>query len=663
MTQFRPLLASALLSLLTACSTAGPDAGDDPGPSSARHLAAYADEAELTQALDRWRAAAARMQAEHRRAATTQAAPQMSAPAAAPAPAAVSKTAESAAASDGITNVQTAGVDEGGIVKRAGDFLVVLRRGRLFTLRVGADALQPVAWLDAYAPGADPRGAWYDELLVSGSTVVVVGYSYARGGTEIGLFELDARGGLRYRATHHLRSFDYYSARNYASRLVGTQLVFYSPTLLQAWGPHPLQLMPGQRRWSGQTAPPGDPSWQRILPATRIFRSDDDFDPAQPLALHTVTRCDLAAADLRCESSAVLGPAGRVFYVSTGSVYVWAVGRARRAGGAPAALFRMPLDGSAPSGIKTVGVPIDQLSFLEDRQGYLNVLLRAEGAGEGMWGSRQLRGDTALLRLPLSALGHGGDAAQRHHYRLLPARQTTHNRYVGDWLLMGSSRPPVAAPGRGGAPTTEPAAWAIRYADPAAPALPLAPGHAVERIEALGAHALLVGNAGADLHLSPVRLEGHSASLAGSHVQPGARQGETRSHGYYYQPTGADTGLIGLPVVAGGGPRGGIYRGTQGAASVLYLRNQALAVQALGALQSRPTAGDDGCRASCVDWYGNARPLFLDGRVFALLGYEVVEGRIERRQGAHRLDERRRVSFAPQLLPGDGGRHSPFAAP
>jgi hypothetical protein len=34
---------------------------------------------------------------------------------------------------------------------------------------------------------------------------------------------------------------------------------------------------------------------------------------------------------------------------------------------------------------------------------------------------------------------------------------------------------------------------------------------------------------------------------------------------------------------------------------------------------------DDECRASCVDWYGNARPLFLRGHVFALLGYELVE--------------------------------------
>jgi hypothetical protein len=53
---------------------------------------------------------------------------------------------------------------------------------------------------------------------------------------------------------------------------------------------------------------------------------------------------------------------------------------------------------------------------------------------------------------------------------------------------------------------------------------------------------------------------------------------------------------------------------------------------------------DDGCVASCVDWYGNARPLFLRGRIFALLGYELVEGDL--RNGA--VHEIRRVSFSPR---------------
>ena len=116
------------------------------------------------------------------------------------APAAAQATAKAAAdssavgqAAESITNVQTAGVDEGGIVKRVGDHLVILRRGRLFTVRVGGDQLQPTTMLNAYAPGSDPSGAWYDELLIHERTVVVVGYSDARGGTEIGLFELGAR--------------------------------------------------------------------------------------------------------------------------------------------------------------------------------------------------------------------------------------------------------------------------------------------------------------------------------------------------------------------------------------------------------------------------------------------------------------------------------------
>jgi hypothetical protein len=53
---------------------------------------------------------------------------------------------------------------------------------------------------------------------------------------------------------------------------------------------------------------------------------------------------------------------------------------------------------------------------------------------------------------------------------------------------------------------------------------------------------------------------------------------------------------------------------------------------------------DDGCQASCVDWYGNARPIFLGDRVFALLGYELVEGQLA--DGAIR--EIGRVDFAPR---------------
>lgn len=614
----------------------------------AAHLQPYRDEAELSTALERWRGAAQKLQSPRLR---LQGSPAPMATMAQESGAGMAAKAGSAdTATEGITNVQTQGVDEGGIVKQAGEYLVILRRGRLFTVRVGGDELRPLAMLDAYAPGSDPRGAWYDELLVSGSTVVVVGYSYARGGTEIGLFELARDGTLSYKATYHLRSFDYYSSRNYASRLLDGKLVFYAPTLLQPWGPSPLGMFPAARRWGGvdREVPA---AFERILPATRVFRTDDDFDPTMPLALHTVTQCDLGGASLRCEASAVLAPAGRVFYVSAGSVYVWTTGMPRWQGGPrsaavqpQSALFRLPLDGSAPSAIKTAGVPVDQMSFVEDREGHLSVLLREAGDGEGLWAAERYPGRMALLRLPLSALGDGRNTAALVYYRRVPGpvRGAVQNRHVGDWLIWGG----------------EDGAWALQPAARDAEAV-LVPGHAVERIEALGEHALLVGRTGSELRFSAVRLQRGRAALAGSHGLPDARQGETRTHGFFYRPTGREEGLLGLPVL----PSQGLHdaAGRSRAVRIAFLRHRDLGFSALGELAaSAVTQQDDACKVSCVDWYGNARPIFLGSRVLALMGYDLVEGRVAGRGGDERIETRRSISFAPMVQRWPGGRPTPF---
>lgn len=118
---YRAMLAIAVSALL-------PMSGNSH---AAAALSAYRDEAELGAALARWRAAAqSRQQARLR--SEVGIAQSLNAPAPAPAAGASPLKAgadEAAEASDSITNVQTAGVDEGGIVKRAGDHLVILRRG------------------------------------------------------------------------------------------------------------------------------------------------------------------------------------------------------------------------------------------------------------------------------------------------------------------------------------------------------------------------------------------------------------------------------------------------------------------------------------------------------------------------------------------------------
>jgi hypothetical protein len=599
MRAFRPVLAAGvLLSFITvvhAAATTAPKATLKP----------FASEAELTALLLSW---ADRYQARREQMMGAL----QSTPAAAPA---AKAAAESAA--DSITNVQHAGVDEGGIVKLHGEHLVILRRGRLFTVEVGG--LRPVSAVDAFGPAIDPRGAWYDEMLIWQDTVVVIGYSYARGGTEVALFDLSPAGELSYRSTHHLRSNDYYSSRNYASRLIGSKLVFYTPLYLNPGRADPFAQFPAARRWPEE--------FKRIAPASRIYRADEALDPSQGIALHSVSICDLAQRDLACESTAVLGPAGRVFYVSPESVFVWA---------ANSSLFRIPLDGSAPSALRVSGTPIDQFSFLEGADGYLNVLVRSGGRGEAMWSAELNAGAAlALLRVPLASFSDGRDSAPRGSYRSLPgaAGHALQNRFIGDYLVYGAGagwrRPQGMA---------DPRAFAVRYDRPEI-AHEIVLEHGVDRIEALGHDAVLVGSNGRDLHFTSVRL-GRVPSAAGRYVRANASQGETRSHGFFYN---AADGLLGLPITGPGKSASRQLR--RESAAVLFLSNRKLNLSEIGTLDSRPAGNNDNCRASCVDWYGNSRPLFLKGRVFALMGYEIVEG--ELRAGG--IEEVRRVDFAPAL--------------
>ena len=161
------VVALTIISVLAAGSgrsvtsaSAPPAAGAKTGKKTMR---SFGSEEELKAYL---RKLAEERQREQRRATTTDSA-------APPAPAAnqAAATGLAKAAEPGkdesITNTQHAGVDEGGIVKLHGDHLVVLRRGRLFTVAIGDNSLKPISTVDAFGPDINPQGTWYDEMLVS----------------------------------------------------------------------------------------------------------------------------------------------------------------------------------------------------------------------------------------------------------------------------------------------------------------------------------------------------------------------------------------------------------------------------------------------------------------------------------------------------------------
>jgi hypothetical protein len=548
---------------------------------------------------------------------------------------------------ESITNTQEAGVDEGGIVKMRGDILVVLRRGRLFTISTRNGKLRPLDSVEAFPPGVDPQRDWYDEMLITGNRVVVIGFSYARGGTEINRFRIDDNGTLSFEDSHHLKSDDYYSSRNYASRLIGTRLVVYTPFYLPRDAADSRGWVPGLRRWKGAADKGG---FEPIASAPQIYAPPSlHRSPSMSSAFHSVTECDLAARRLTCTSTGALGPAGRTFYVSQKAVYVWLLqpplGGAN-SGSADAMLYRLPLDRSAPSAMRVRGAPTDQFSFREDwSEGLLHVLLRGEGGGDAMWNPEITAGTVSLLRVSLRDFNDGDQEAPRRAYRIMPHPASDglafQNRFVGDFVLYGTG----AGWGGDDGPSTLVAAN-VRGGSFSIIPLP----HSVDRIEAMGRDAVVIGSDGESLHFRAVELiNGGRPQLGDAYNMDGFAQGETRSHAFFFKPETPsnallpDAGVIGLPVTRGDQPQYGQL--PKSSAAITFLRRSAGKFSRLGELGAREEADtDDGCQASCVDWYGNSRPIFVGNRTFALMGYEIVEGEV----GPRSIRETRRVSFAPK---------------
>jgi hypothetical protein len=254
-----------------------------------------------------------------------------------------------------------------------------------------------------------------------------------------------------------------------------------------------------------------------------------------------------------------------------------------------------------------------------------------------MWGPEVAAGDVALMRIPLASFSDGSEAVPTSSYQALPKPEgyTFQNRFVGDYLLYGT--------GSGwGAPenSKQPVLYVVRWSSGATTELSLK--HGVDRIEVMGSDAVVIGTDGKDLHFTSVALK-NQPQIADVYTRENASQGELRSHGFFYKPDGPNSGVLGLPVTRPARP--GYRHLIENSAGILFLRNDFLHFSEVGELAAKPEkAVDDACRASCVDWYGNARPLFLRGRVFALLGYELVEGTLEN----GRIREVRRVSYEPR---------------
>ena len=109
-------------------------------------------------------------------------------------------------------------------------------------------------------------------------------------------------------------------------------------------------------------------------------------------------------------------------------------------------------------------------------------------------------------------------------------------------------------------------------------------------------------------------------------------ESEGRSHAFNLTRLDDETLLLGLPTIGRNDDTRPHWWWYQENSDVSFIRlSHTDGFAYAGDLNSDPenTDPDYDCDVSCTDWYGNSRPIFTFGRIFALSGTEVIEGEFE----------------------------------
>lgn len=479
-----------------------------------------------------------------------------------------------------------------------GGHLMVLRNGRLTTVRVAGGALEPVTTADALGAGVDTEGMFYYGLQETGEGVRVLAARIEDGITEshVAGYRVGADGQMGPGGVTTLRSAGGLYAGSHVTRRLGDRVVFYEAIEIPLRDPDPTAALPMVRGAEGSLA--------TTLNPRRVYRAVYPMSWGSDPRLHVVTVCGPATAEPACAATALYAPRPQVMHVSSNAVYLLT-----EHGDDAGLLYRMPLDGSAPSALRISGSTFSPHDFWESADGYLGVHLLHGGWTEE---ARSQLPIPTLLRVPLSAFGDGRRAPHPRHYRpLLRLGGFYYSRFTDDWLVYGNRPYSDYMVQSGLIPATERERLGIgmlRWADTTAPAWypTRAPAQAFASAGNGGVLALAGGGDSLALVYLPLRPSARPVSMAA----PAAEHWKGEMPGVVPHPDNtAESGL--LAVTTGVRPTPYEWRST----GVAFIRYDSAGIRQVGALSLSGEPADE----------REVAPIFAHGRIFVLLGGELVE--------------------------------------
>lgn len=555
-----------------------------------------------------------------------------------------------------ITNNQHAAVDEGDVVKRIGDHLIVLQDGRLFAAAIREDGEATLAFTDRIDVYNDPEiDTWYDEMLVFDRRILVTGYSYDRAAAVYEIVRLDEHGHFEHEATYLLTGSDYYSTENYASRIVGDRFISYTPISLDWFIDDELPPMPVMRRADADPTDPSEPVYANIYRPLQHLESP---------TLYVVSICDLSglgAGQFGCEAISFIAGESAEFYVTETHAYLWT----ERSSWDIAAQFglrnlRIPIDdwrSELPNPVYRVdietgalevaaieGFPPSQLAINASSSEFQALTIFSEPVYDAEADRNTTEDGFRFASLPQSEFDAWLRPVSAESYTELPDSRDEYlfyaeTRFVGDWLVYSAvdqNYPPRdGEEARTGTVTFVPT---VSPEDHVTLTLDFAP----LRIDQVGGHPVVTGyHDQSGLRVGWFDLDPLPA-LVSSAVLDDRYESESRSHAF--NGTALDDGaIIGLPTVRRPEDAGRWWWESDASdlSFLTFTEGAGLADAGEIAGSENNVAADYTCEVSCIDWYGNSRPIFTDGRIFALSGAEIAEAELEDGQ----IREIRRVNL------------------
>lgn len=541
---------------------------------------------------------------------------------------------------DVITNNQEAGVDEGGIVKKMGSLLLVLRQGVLHVIDTGAPGRERFELLHSHQVVADDSrdDLFYDEILTFSGGAILLGFNYVEGAAELFVFRLDAEGGLEPRGRWQLAVDDYFSGNDSGARIRDGELVlslsFPAESLLKDKWPFAARVGTDGKR----------------IEATRVdLLAPDDLQVLDGLGaypqVYAFLRCGLDGLlqqHLACQRTAAVANVDASTYVAADGIYLadyrWTQQAWRRANFDPwmarwtqpkpgdyaSRVLRLPQNrAEAPAVVATTGLPNGRFGFKETADGLY--LIGSERISEDA--QRNL-----LQYIPFSRFRARTSSLAPAEIRASIEGEIAFLRFdqTSAWLAMQEtldedSEDDEHLPGTRQLHRLPLDGSPIQHLPLPAP---------VERIELLAEHVLLMGSIyrdGEPQDMRTVLVRRDNAAVGTPGQWPGmAADLSSRSQNFNAARLDDGTELAGLPVFAPDPPEGSRYYREDLVEDLLVFRREGDTLQLAARVDMQHLPSE--CELDCYGWYGSARFFAFGERLFTLSGELLKELRFDRGQ-------------------------------